>query len=300
MWNSIKEDPILKTVVVVILGVLAFGFAFSIMFGGASSGMESGEMMGGGSYSLGNTLTYTLSLLIKIALILLVIGGIIAAIKLIKKYFIDETKFTAPDLSGKNSIYKYALYGAGALLVLVVLYSLMNGTNSSNMAVGTMQNNGYYVPRPASQFSILFILEFFVKSLLFLSITGLAVAAFMYFKNEYLNKNISVTNVVSEKLVEKKCGNCREVLKNSWKCCPSCGNEVEIIVEEVTKDTKETARFKESTILEEIVEVVLVKEEITEEEIVKEDFNLEENSAEEASNTKKNSSKRYKSKQNKK
>ena len=227
MWNSIKEDPILKTVVVVILGVLAFGFAFNVMFGGASSGMESGEMMGGGSYSLGNTLTYTLSLLIKIALILLVVGGIIAAVKLIKKYIIDETKFTAPDLSDKKSIYKYAIYGAGALLVLVVLYSLMNGTNSNNMAVGNMQNNGYYVPRSASQFGILSILGFFVKSLLFLSITGLVVAAFMYFKNEYLNKNISATNISSEKLVEKKCANCGTELKNSWKCCPSCGNEIE-------------------------------------------------------------------------
>jgi len=227
MWNSIKEDPILKTVVVVILGVLAFGFAFNIMFGGASSGMESGEMMGGGSYSLGNTLTYTLSLLIKIALILLVIGGIILAIKIIKKYIIDETKFTAPDLSDKKSIYRYTLYGVGALLVLVVLFSLMNGTNNNNMAVGNMQNNGYYLPRSGAQFGIISVLGFFVKSLLFLSITGLAVAAFMYFKNEYLNKNISVTNATSEKLVEKKCGNCGVVLKDSWKCCPSCGTEIE-------------------------------------------------------------------------
>ena len=249
MWNSIKEDPILKTVVVVILGVLAFGFAFNIMFGGASSGMESGEMMGGGSYSLGNTLTYTLSLLIKIALILLVVGGIILTIKLIKKYIIDETKFNTPDLYDKKSIYRYALYGVGALVVLVVLFSLMNGTNNSNMTVGNMQNNGYYHPRSAGQFGTLSILGFFVKSLLFLSITGLAVAAFMYFKNEYLNKNISGTNVVSEKLVEKKCENCGIVIKDSWKCCPSCGQEVEVILEKATKDTKETVEFKESTSL---------------------------------------------------
>ena len=163
------------------------------------------------------------------------------------------------------------------------------------MAVGTMQNNGYYLPRSAALFSILSILGFFVKLLLFLSITGLAVVAFMYFKNEYSNKNISSTNVVSEKLVEKKCGNCGVVIKDSWKCCPSCGNEVEIIVEEATKDIKENVKFKGPTILEEIV-----KEDLSKEEIVKEDFDLEENSLEEASNTKKNSSKRYKSKQNKK
>ena len=262
MWDSIKNDPIIKTVVVIILGVLAFGFAFNVMFGANSSGMESGGM-GGGSYSLGNTLSYTLSLLIQIALILVVVGAIIAAIKYFKKYIIDGNKFTGIDLSDKKSVYRYVIYGAGALLVLVVLSSLMNGTSSSNMAVGTMQNNGNYAANTGSQFSILTVLGFFVKMLLFLSTAGLIVASFMYFKNEYLNKNVTiVTNVTPEKKIEKKCKGCGVVLKDSWKCCPNCGDEVDITTErdqiiepptteEVSKDIKEIIEVNEETVLEE-------------------------------------------------
>jgi hypothetical protein len=287
MWNSIKEDPILKTVAVIILGVLAFGFAFNVMFGAPSTGMESGEMMGGASNSLGNTLTYTLSLLIKIALILIVVGAIIASVKFMKKYIIDENKFTAPNLSDKKSIYRYAIYGAGVLLVLVVFHSLMVGGNSNSMTIGTMQNNGYYVPRSATQFGILPILGFFIKVLLFLSMTGLVVAAFMYYKNQYLNNNVSVTNAISEKLVEKKCENCGVVLKDSWKCCPSCGNEVEITLEKATKDTEETVQFNESAVVQEVVKEDVLKEEV----VVKKDLVKEENSDNEDLQKKGNSTK---------
>lgn len=235
MWDSIKEDPILKTIIVIILGVLAFGFAFNVMFGSNSSGMESAGMMGGGSYSLGNTLSLTLSLLIKIALIVIVVGAIIAGIKYFKKYVIDETKFTAPDLSDKKTLYKYVLYGVGTLLVLVVISSLMNGTSSSNVAAGTMQNTGYYAANTGSRLSILSILVFFSKTLLFISTAGLLVAVFMYLKNEYLNKNVNVANAINEKKTEKNCSKCGLVLKESWKCCPNCGDEIKITLE---KDSK--------------------------------------------------------------
>ena len=246
MWDSIKNDPIIKTIVVIILGVLAFGFAFNVMFGTNSTGMESGGMMGGGSYSLSNTLSYTLSSLIKIAFILVVVGAIIAAIKYFKKYIIDGNKFTAPDFSDKKSVYRYVIYGAGALLVLVVFSSLMNGTSSR------------------SQFGILSLLGFLVKILLFLSTLGLLVAVFMYFRNEYINKNINdtnATNVTSDKKFEKKCKNCEIVLKDSWKCCPNCGKEVDINLEkdqivepltkeEAAKDIKENISIKDETVLE--------------------------------------------------
>lgn len=286
MWDSIKDDPIIKTVVVIILGVLAFGFAFNVMFGANSGGMESGGM-GGGSYSLSNTLSYTLSLLIQIALILIVVGAIIAAIKYFKKYIIDGNKFTGIDLSDKKSVYRYVIYGAGVLLVLVVLSSLMNGTSSSNMAVGTIQNNGNYAVNTGSQFNVLSVLGFFIKILLFLSTSGLIVAAFMYFKNEYSNKNKNIanaTNVTSEKKIEKKCKNCGVVLKDSWKCCPNCGDEVDITLE------KEIEPLKTEEPSKDIKEIIEVKEETV----------LEENSIQENPESKDNRSTKYNSKLNKK
>lgn len=76
MWDTIKKDPLIKTIVVVLIGILAFGFAFNIMFGSGGSSMEEGSMMGVG-YSLGNSLEYIIALLIKVVIIGLLIGAIV-------------------------------------------------------------------------------------------------------------------------------------------------------------------------------------------------------------------------------
>jgi hypothetical protein len=74
MWENIKKDPLLKTIVVTLIGILTFGLAFRIMFGAGNSGMGEGEMSMSSDYSLGNTLEIIIALLIKLTIIALITG----------------------------------------------------------------------------------------------------------------------------------------------------------------------------------------------------------------------------------
>lgn len=102
MWDTIKNDPILKTVSIVILSVLGFGFAFNIMFG-ASTGMDNqgvmggnGNMSGNNSYSMaGNAgifggLTGLFSILLGMLLFISVIGLFIGLIMYIRQKYSKE------------------------------------------------------------------------------------------------------------------------------------------------------------------------------------------------------------------
>jgi hypothetical protein len=89
MWETIKKDPLLRAAAIIILSILGFGFAFNIIFGRNSSGMED---MSPSGYSLASTLSVILLLAIKILLIVLVITAIIAVIKLMEKQLKAQLK----------------------------------------------------------------------------------------------------------------------------------------------------------------------------------------------------------------
>jgi hypothetical protein len=70
MWQTIKNDPILKAVSIIILSILGFGFAFNVMFGPRNNtignGMDNVSEMSNSGYSLENTLSYILTIVVKI------------------------------------------------------------------------------------------------------------------------------------------------------------------------------------------------------------------------------------------
>ncbi|RII31824.1 zinc ribbon domain-containing protein [Clostridium chromiireducens] len=215
MWELIKNDPILKTIAVLLLGVFAFGFVFNIMFGAPQTGMEHGMTQMGG-YNLNTTLAYIISLLIKILIIILIIAVIIVAVKFIKNRMINGSIANNESLVELlNKIKSNPLYIIiGALGFLVILMAIMP-TQATNNAI----NNNY-------SFSILSIIITLVKILLAVSFVGLITGVILHYKQTYVKANAS-------NLVEKKiCENCDTELKNDWKACPVCGTEV--------KDNKNT------------------------------------------------------------
>lgn len=210
MWELIKNDPILKTMFILLLGVFAFGFAFNIMFGAPQTGMEHGMTQAGG-YNLNATLQNIISLLIKVLIIIIIIAGIIISAKFINNFVtngsISNSESQVELLSKLKSNPLYTIIGVvGGLLILIVVMS----TQTSNNVI----NNNY-------SFSILPIIITLVKILLTISFVGLIAGVIMYFKETYYDK-LSVNNL-KEKSV---CENCNTELKNDWKACPICGTEV--------------------------------------------------------------------------
>lgn len=219
MWDLIKNDPILKAISVFVLGIFAFSFAFSIMFGSGQSGMEHSASSGG--YNAANSLGSIIILLSKLLVIILLIAIIIAAVKFIQKHIAGNEPIKGVD-GLKNKPLSAILLGIAGILILLYMVSMILPSNSNNMmssSINYSYNN--------SGFGITAILASIVRLITALSFIGLITGLAMYFKGQYFtnvgstSKPANPVNPVSKEL----CSNCGIELKSNWKCCPSCGVE---------------------------------------------------------------------------
>jgi len=257
MWQMIKNDPILKTVAVIILGVLGFGFAFNIMFGQrvAGSMMGGGEMAGSG-YSLDSTLSYILVITFKLLIIAAIIIAIIAAVKLANKYLFKGEEMKMMSSIKNDPILKTIAIISLSIVALLLIFALFGGVMGSGQ--GGMYGNGMngygvngYVMMGNSIGSTGFagMLAILLKVLLFVSVIGLLVGITVFLYQNYSNKFVGiqkadkgVSNVVCSNCnqtisdeftfcpicgakTKQTCESCGAELNAEWKCCPSCGKE---------------------------------------------------------------------------
>lgn len=181
MWESIKNDPILKTVSVIVLGVLAFGFAFNVMFG-SSGGM--GHGMDAGGTPLNAYLVNALSILIKIFLIVFTVTAIVVVVKQLKKYLSGDNSEKISDTFKKYTANKWIVAGA-CLFLLIVIMHLIIGTGIRPYG-NNMMTGGQYYPMQGYGYNtgISGMLSGLVNILLLISVVGLAAGLFMYFKTD--------------------------------------------------------------------------------------------------------------------
>lgn len=213
MWNLIKNDPILKAISVFILGMFAFSFAFSIMFGSGQSGMEHGATTGG--YNAASSLGSLIILLSKLLIIILLIGIIIAAVKLIKNHIVGNEPIKAFE-NLKSKPLSAILLAVSGVIILIFMVSIILPGNSNNSMMSGAINYGYN----NYGFGITAILASIVRLITGLSFIGLITGLIMYFKSQYFTNSKAATAVSKE-----TCSNCGVELKAVWKCCPSCGTE---------------------------------------------------------------------------
>ncbi len=208
MWESIKKDPLIKTIAVILIGVLAFGFAFNIMFGAGGSSMEDGSMVSAG-YSLGNTLENIIGLLIKLVIIGLLLGVLIWIFRTVTKQIGNgqDNRFA---WIKEDSIIRNALIITGAVVVLI-------------FALSFFKNNSSYAFSNIS-FSLTTLFAFLMKVLILIFIIALAYGVIMYLKENSINKG-SIKTEESSDAITKDCPECKEKLNNEWKCCPYCGSD---------------------------------------------------------------------------
>ncbi|PKM94432.1 MAG: hypothetical protein CVU84_10195 [Firmicutes bacterium HGW-Firmicutes-1] len=252
MWEAIKNDPLLKAVTIIILGILGFGFAFNILFGrNYGSSMDGGEMGGmmGGGYSLENTLSYILLIAFKLFLIALVVVIFIALIKL-AEYLLKGEKIIMENLN-KDSILKTLGIIILAIVAIGLVLSLFGGMNGNGNFYGMNSNdmnnmmngnyNGYSMMGNGYNFGLYGLLAFLVKLLLFVSVTGFIVGLAMYiFRNFPKNNGQIIEASTTKNVTTTLCSSCGTELKKEWKCCPSCGEEkVKLASESKTTVTEE-------------------------------------------------------------
>ncbi|MDF2907605.1 MAG: hypothetical protein K0R34_2926 [Herbinix sp.] len=221
MWESIKKDPLIKTIVVILIGVLAFGFAFNIMFGAGGSTMDDGSMMGSG-YSLSNTLENIIELLIKLVIISVLIGVIVWIFRSMttRTGSIQTDRLT---WLKEDPIIKNTLIIVGAVIVLLFAFWLLKG----NIATGSgdkMMTGGMAYSTAYLSFSLPSIFAFILKSVIFILLITLIYGIAMYLKENYFDSAIT-QEVHPSEVVTKDCPECNSKLKDNWKCCPYCGSD---------------------------------------------------------------------------
>lgn len=257
MWETIKNDPILRTVTIIILGVLGFGFAFNIMFGprnGPNMGMENGEgMNGGGAYSLGNTLSYIFIVAFKLLLIALVIVALVYLFKLAAQHLSPGGESKLLDSIKKDPVLK-SITVVVLIVIMVGLISILFkdllGSNNSYGMSGAYRTGmtGY----TQTNTGISGILMSLFQILLLVSVVGMVIGLIMYFKQNYSKEIVNGLSFLklgatadsicphcsfpvpeegkfcpgcgTKLLIE--CPECGEDLKPEWKCCPSCGSDI--------------------------------------------------------------------------
>ncbi|MEW9122349.1 MAG: zinc ribbon domain-containing protein [Thermotaleaceae bacterium] len=229
MWDLIKNDPILKTISIFIVGIFAFAFAFSIMFGSGQSGME--HAAGATGYSAATGMGNMIILLAKLLIIILLIAIIITAIKFIKKHVIGNEPVKGIEWL-KNKPYMMILIGIGGVILLLISVNLLTPTSPVN----EMQHTTSTMTSNNTGFGMTGILIILLRFVAVVSFMGLITGLVMYFKNRYFNNLQGTTPVIEH------CLSCGNVLKTNWKCCPNCGAErsnskpVEITSEELGKN----------------------------------------------------------------
>lgn len=216
MWETIKKDSLIKTIVVILLGVLAFGIAFQIMFG-AGGGMEEGSMGMKSGYTLSAALAKIINLLVQLIIIGLLLGGLLWIVKAVKKQLITGDGNNSNSLFEDPIIRKTLMVVTAVILVGFLFYILDQIVFTGSYHSEMMYGYNYF------SFSNILVLVFkFLILALFLS---LGICVFKYIQ-EISKKNANLEKQNNTEVKDHKvCPECNYKLADSWKCCPNCGSE---------------------------------------------------------------------------
>lgn len=220
MWETIKNNVLLKTIAILTFGVLGFGLAFNIMFG-RNTGMMGQEMNSG--YSLESTLAYILLILVKLLLIAIVLTAIVALYKVSKKYLFEGRDMKMFETYKNDPFVKAVSVIVASVLVIALIAMLF-----SNIFGGYgMMPNYNYTMGTVGGFGLASMLIFLVKLLMFVSVVGLVASIIFYIIQTPLNHSIgSIFNGTSKAAATFTCSKCGTEMKQDWKCCPNCGEEM--------------------------------------------------------------------------
>lgn len=256
-WTAIKNDPLIKAVIIIILGVLGFGFAFNMMFGQRNS-MDGGEMSGG--YSSHN-LSYWLAIALKLLLIALVIFAVIAIIRLLGKHLLKGGETNLNQSEKNDSLIKtlgvivLTILAIGLLILMFGGYlglgnglnlrgeamvgsnggnpgmmggyyngnpGMMGGTYYGNPSMMDGSYNGYFVAGN-SGFNLSMILIVLLKILLYVSIVGLVIGLGLFFYKSLSRGAAERTQPINPVSGTQTCSVCNTSISNAFAFCPVCG-----------------------------------------------------------------------------
>ena len=189
MAGDFKNDPILRTILVVFIGVLAFGLLFNLFTGGGTTmgGEHMGNMgtAGGYGYSFGGLIGGLLLLLVKLLMVVLVVAVVVGIIVWIKNNFFQNTNSQFMQSINKDPILKTISVVTLVIIGIVLLFALFGSFSQYGMGYGGQMGGYGYNSGFNSTNSIAGLLALLVKVLMFVLVISLILAVAAYLKKQY-------------------------------------------------------------------------------------------------------------------
>lgn len=191
-----KKDPIIRMLLIIILGSIAFQFLFNIITGGGEDmdDMSSQTMMTGSSTTLDGFLSGILVLLVKFLLIILVLSLIVCIIMWIKNSFFKNVNFNFSQYASQNPIIKTILSIAGVfvgLIFILYLFNLVSVQNSGfGYSLGAMSGNSSMMGGTFnSSLGLTGVITFLIEVLSVVFIVSLIVGLAAFLKKQFESAN---------------------------------------------------------------------------------------------------------------
>lgn len=190
-WDF-KNNPLLRTLLVVVIGILAFGLLFNSFTGGeeAMGGEHMGNtgnmaMNGGYGNSLGGLVGVLLALLVKILMIVLVVAIVVGIIVWIRNTFFQNTNSKFVQSIKNDPLLKTISVVTLAIIGIVFIFALLGSFSQSGMGYGSNIGNFNF------GVSIAGLLTLLAKVLMFVLVVSLILATATYLKKQYDQGNLN-------------------------------------------------------------------------------------------------------------
>lgn len=192
MMGEYRNDPILKTLVVVLIGVLSFGLILKLYSGGGvNMGTEQMNMGGygyGGGYGVG-LIGGLILVLIKLFMIILVLALLGAIFVWFKNNFFKNSDMSIMQSINKDPILRVITFITALTFILIFILALFN----SFSAFGRGTGGGYMAFNPMNSMSGL--LTMLMQILSFVVIISLIMAVITFIKQQYEQGNLDMFKV---------------------------------------------------------------------------------------------------------
>ena len=198
MPENQKDDPLIRAMVIVVVGTIAFGLLFNLLKGGDNMD-HMGNMSGYGYSSLDSILGGLLILLVKLLMVVLVIAVVVGVVMWIKNAFFKNTNSQFMQTVNNDPILKTIAVVTLSIIGIVLLFGLLGSFTNSGMGYGGYMNGS--MGGFNTTYSISGLLTLLIKVLSFVLVISLILALAAYLKKQYdagafnfAKNNAQVTN----------------------------------------------------------------------------------------------------------
>lgn len=200
MWEELRNDPFLRTISVIVIGILLFGLLFSTTAGGSimGSGGEHGAQGNGYGYSFSSIIPWLLLALIKILFVVLIGAVLIGAFVWIRNMFFRDNNSAIARAINSDPILKTVVLTTLGIIGLFVLFGLLGSFTSPGYIGGMSPNqmNGGYGNGYNASLGIGWLLMMLIRVLSYVLIISLTIAVAIYLKSQYDKGNLNwFTNI---------------------------------------------------------------------------------------------------------